>query len=852
MPKPTIGNRDEVFYEAVNNPLVGNTAVHYIYPPTDLYNHNGEVLEPYVSTPNDRIINVDIAFLKLKHFRDSTQDLSYNDGLFEKTNVSGAFFAVEPNDYYYLYNVSESTLTAPDLERGTNIPLIAESIKLPNNSTGATFENKSLEMETANVNRFDDIEVEGLNEGVKPNTMQATAIRLEKQNIEDVTYRCFDTDTITPTHRSSTTSRENITAAKSIADQAQSHFTGIDKDFLDENSSEFVNENTGVPFVDSSSQVSAVEIINVERDLDDFRYGDQEDDFPFIFTGASHYFTGSQVGDNTPVDFNVWGGDCFIGLHTFKVSDTAYSLTDGEKDIDNTGAIGSQSSQASKWGYYFRKDLAQSVDVSRPFPLKGTSQTITVLLESEINPQVEEKSPHNEFNYNSASAIDATNLPFPIADESGQIRSSFKYRFNLDYARANEYKVFFPYKTYEKNNNEFGARIPYSDQKIYNTDIEGFDRFRAFNFYDLDESHGSGTKLIEAGDRIFALQESALTYIPVQARSIQTAEGGNLAVRDAEIIGIPNKIDVLYGCQNPKTVKIDGNSFFYADTRRGEIMMFDGKSPKSISQNGMESWFNTEFAAHQTRILASTGSVSDLNAIYDNKSKEYMVFFRNQLHRSAVFNAEYGVWGATFPEEATVANTLGGVMVGGTFMLAGIEEDSNPNVVIGSLYTSSGTLNTWWGTKYTPKLKFLINPNPDWVKTYDAFTFISTRVIDPQSLVVIQSDGTSSTADLSGIVVNDTEGTFRIKSVRDADGKRSRGTYAEMEIDFKYPDWVTGRIYKVGDFVTESNLGYKCLVYHTAGTHATDLGLNYWVSSAEVQSGITSAITRYRPSHKPY
>lgn len=42
--------------------------------------------------------------------------------------------------------------------------------------------------------------------------------------------------------------------------------------------------------------------------------------------------------------------------------------------------------------------------------------------------------------------------------------------------------------------------------------------------------------------------------------------------------------------------------------------------------------------------------------------------------------------------------------------------------------------------------------------------------------------------------------------------------------------WVTDTAYGIGDFVTESNTIYRCLVAHTSGTFATDLAADYWVA----------------------
>jgi hypothetical protein len=415
-------------------------------------------------------------------------------------------------------------------------------------------------------------------------------------------------------------------------------------------------------------------------------------------------------------------------------------------------------------------------------------------MESEVNPEYLERPQHNGYNYNVASGISTSNLPLPVVDDAGQIRSKFKYYFNADYAQQNDYKIFSPWKSFEVNKTKFGARLPYSDQKIYNTDIEGFDRFRALNYYDLDESNGSMSNLLESGDNIYALQEHALSYIPVTAQVIESADGSSLSVRSGEIIGVPNKINTSYGSQDPATTKVDGGTIFFVDKTRGEVCMYAGEGVKLISRIGMEPFFSSALSGDP-----------ELSAWYDNKKKEYALYFRGS--DAAVFNAISGVWTSRLPETADVT-TYGGVRVGDTMMLLGAL--ASDNLWAGKMYDSSGASGSvgaayWWNTQFTPTIKFYVNVEPDIVKTFDGFTVVSDRTVDPQSFVVTKSDGTLSTANLSSAVVNDKEGTFRLKNLRDASNARSRGVYGELELDF----------------------------------------------ILTAQSGITSVLTKYRPSFKP-
>ncbi|KKN46956.1 hypothetical protein LCGC14_0667800 [marine sediment metagenome] len=635
----TVGQnqKDEIFYEINSNDLVGNESVHYIFPPLHIYNHGGQILEEYRPRPDDRIVNKDIAILKYDNYRDTTQTSkgfngvnTYTDGDFAFTNSAGAFYAIQADDYFNHHTGNDTTITVPTLDRGSANPKIAEAIQLPKSSTGGTFANRSMKMKTSNVNRFDDIEVTGLDEGEKPEGQQMVAIRLGEDSIEDVTYRLFDTATI------SSNVDVNITSANTIytqirAQAGRSAWAGIANGLVNEADNTFINATAA----ENSAYVSGVEIVNIERDLDDLRYGDDEDEMPFQFTGAMHVFTDTELdttggsgvegGSAVPISVNVYGGDSFIGLHTFKVSDSTYVLTDPDKEADNSGTPGTIINQVDKWGHYFDKlsnDAGlEGEDMSRPYPLRGASQTLTVLLESEINPNVVERSAHTGF-------TDA--LPVPRAEQPGQIRSKFDYRFNLDYARQNDTKIWLPFNTFEKVNTSFNSRVIYSDPKIYKSDIEGFDTFKVLNFYDLDETFGDISKLQLGSDSVYAFQEKGIQYIPILAESVELAEGGTLAVRSGEIIGTPIVVSSKYGTQHPKTVKSDGKVVFFADQLNKVVGVVSGRDVEFISRNNMR----THFRTHLNSVTL------DLYGIYDTRRNEYWLI--NREESATIFNLDSG------------------------------------------------------------------------------------------------------------------------------------------------------------------------------------------------------------------
>jgi hypothetical protein len=628
-----------------------------------------------------------------------------------------------------------------------------------------------MKMRTTSINRFNDIEVDGLDEGESPSGQNMIGIRLGEDSIEDPTYRCFDTPTV-PT--------PNVDVAIPNADAISSQVThflnfsargAIDSAAISEATNEFTTNSLD----NRTDAISAIEIINVERELDDLRYGDAEDELAFQFTGAGHVFTDAELttveaGGSLPIDnIAVYGGDCFVGLHTFKITDSTYVLTDPEKEADGSGTAGTPTSQTDKWGWYFDKeakaDKYKGEDVSRPYPLRGVSQTVTVLLESEINPCVAEKSPHTGY-------TDA--IPVPRAEQPGQIRSAFDYRYHLDYAQQNNYKVFFPFQTYEKNNTTFSSRIIYSDPKIYQSDIEGFDIFRALNFYDVDETVGDINKLQLGGDRLYALQDNGIHYIPVLASSVELADSGSLAVRTGAIISEPVVVSSLFGTKDPKSVATDGQGVFFMDRDSAMVGYVAGLKLENLSGRNN----NTRF-----RELVDAGIPRAFVGFFDSKRNEYWITSPSSSvnNPTTIFNMDLGVWTSKVYGDVSAA-IMGGDSSGGSLYLYGGLLDSIWNVH--KMYEGA----SWGGpfTSFRPHIHYRVNADADLSKVFDA---VAVNIsLEPNAMAIVTDDTLGNTKTTNGwATFNDLgQGTFKTKSLRaNSGGRRMRGLSAQFQLTFE-------------------------------------------------------------------
>src|SRR5690606_30680013 len=96
----------------------------------------------------------------------------------------------------------------------------------------------------------------------------------------------------------------------------------------------------------------------------------------------------SDITNNTSFDVDVWGGDSFVGLHYFKVNDSAFMITSGygySATPTETNSSEHNELMEEQYGRVF--DSLGSGHVLRTVPLKASEEIIGVYLESEVNPK---------------------------------------------------------------------------------------------------------------------------------------------------------------------------------------------------------------------------------------------------------------------------------------------------------------------------------------------------------------------------------------------------------------------------------------------------------------------------------
>jgi hypothetical protein len=621
---------------------------------------------------------------------------------------------------------------------------------LDNNASQVTFPRTIEGMVTNSFGEYSTLQADGLIEGTTGVNLRAM-VAVVNEGKPDVSWICADTNVGTWAN--------TIPAQLPVGHP----FDGIDylkgndigTNVLYDNVGFTLGNNGSFTFTATGSGTTpnkvntAIEIVNVVRGLDDTRYGDPEALHEIVSTGAVYIFNASELSKVQGkvllrIDIDVWGGDCYVSEHKFKVATNAYKILGLP---DETSAL-----IKARWGT--RSFRASTTEVKRPYPIENSTAIISLYLESEI---------FSKFVANKDTTLS---------------RAGFDYTYNAGLSKQNDLKAFVPYDTFEKVLTKFKSRILYSDTKIYQSDEEGFDRFPVGNFYDMDETYGGLTKIALSGEDVFGIQERGISYIPILRSVIQTADADALSVQSDQFIGKPLYINTFNGSEAIRTINTTPDSVIMFDLNNKQLIELKNKNYTLLSDVGVISLFNTEF---------DFDDVNDrnLHSYFDVNTGRYVLYNIEDKNRAYVFNRRFGVWETKI--DFNTNKPLGGVYGQNKAFTIG-EDKANP-YKISVFQENAGEYNEFYNELSEPFVKFITNPQPEIAKTYDNVRVYASRALQDVDIKVTPIGDSQDIQRLGmNLDVYPREGYYRIKVLRDDSGQRIRGDKAEYTIRWNEND----------------------------------------------------------------
>jgi len=557
-------------------------------------------------------------------------------------------------------------------------------------------------------------------------------------------------------------------------------------DLYDENYlyAELPNRNTGSSSVRDSIMFNSVltklasatdeiaataYIMNIEAGLGDDRYGSADQPQSYIATGFEIPITStSQI-----VNAEVYGGDCFVTKQVFKVNNTA---------ARPVKFVGPDSSGFSTLDYDLNAGGTDVYGVTGEYKTGSNFDDVEILemfIESEVNGA-----------YSSETGV----YPETKSTAIEQFNADFLFPYHPNYSQENNVKS---YVSADRSNpfvDHFPARVAWSDQKVYNSNIEGFDRFRTLSVKDLEEQYGGITKLIKTSDsELWAIQDKAVRWLPVGKEVVSLDGGQSLGTVGSELV-IGNTIKYLSttsGSQHIRTVVSNGDLVFYVDSGKREVNAFASMGKiETISRLGNYTLFKD--------LLTRDKPIPEhiLMGAYDFNKREYHLIYNEWKDGGGVNKITRGGVNISFNDKNTSWKTK---------FNTGLNELKNlvySNQELYAISTTNGAqagqldLKAW--SMYTNEQRGLIfdvyirstftiiaNAEPGSDKVYDVIILDAKDRVDSID-VSIEDENTQTPVQIASNIdafKKSREGNFFVNSIRnDANKSRLRGQSAIEKI----------------------------------------------------------------------
>lgn len=731
----------------------------FVYDPSHI---NG--VQSYQPQNGDRVRVVDFAFTRLDFNVSSTSPVTPTASSghpfdYRDTSIHGTFYANRKNDYNSISN-PDTGRRYPSTITGLNTLVeygVVDYKSLSNFGEGTT-------MGGAFVGKYENLETTGISFSPPPNNMRAGVILTDAAINHDYTYfgNVIIPNSIFPGFLPGGNMVPSATTATSLP----------------------VTSRSG--FIENNSYCQVIGIVDIENNLGGDRYGAVDTIHDLEFTGAYHVFTDQQaqqvfVGQSTPIQFNIWGGDTWVSTHNFKITDGHYTLTNSNKQSQFISNEDNSTQAVARWGKFFYNNPGSTgASLCLPVAVKNVSTVLSVVLESEVHGYITAPQPYT-------SEVPGTGALTSLTES--QYRIPFTDRYHRGYLQNSDQKILIPHNPNETPTFRFKSRIHFSDQKVFNTDIQGFDVFPVLNFVDCEETYGAVTVLGLASDNLYALQEGGVVMLPVDSATLSTTDAQTISVRTGTV-DIPMYLSRLNGCQHPLAAQILSDRIIFPDVKAGMVFTLTGQQLEPISDKG---------AITRIKQLTNNYNLSreNLKSGYNLSKRQYYMFNDSFC---LVWDDRLSVWQDRL--EMSTGNCRLYALVDHGPVFYGIGRTNTNNLVVSSMYT--GAVNTFFGTAVVPRVTFTVNPEYNENKTFDVLIAYSTDPLLSASISGERETGATGFV-VSGMNfdVDRRDGYYIIPVLRDSNGARIRSTRADVTLT-----WPTTKV-SLSQFITKYRISKR-------------------------------------------
>lgn len=371
-------------------------------------------------------------------------------------------------------------------------------------------------------------------------------------------------------------------------------------------------------------------IFNIQKGLGDDRYGSIGSGGEWITTGAAKVIS----SPDEEIEFEVFGGDCFINLHSFKIHETTPKPIAYKPYVDflgdQTNADGLSANEIAA-GVVSAFTQLPTLYLSKTGAYRRNIEVIDVWLESTVNADM--------------AAIKGR---YPIERDKlmNNFNDDWEYYYHPQYSAENDVKIYVGREDLCQGDERYPHGIAHSDIRVRGgqnnpfVDLYGFDKYRVNNFKLYDAKYGEIQHLLSLGDRaLYIFQDRAIAYQSLGVELLRNADGVITATGTGEVFGrdtFYNPAEV--GTQHKNSVVVYNNTIYGTDVLKRKVYMF-GSRFSSFDYIGDK---------HNDSFFESFLPGANLVAHIDEHFERYILTNNNQDINSIAWNMKAQYWETKF------------------------------------------------------------------------------------------------------------------------------------------------------------------------------------------------------------
>lgn len=284
----------------------------------------------------------------------------------------------------------------------------------------------------------------------------------------------------------------------------------------------------------------------------------------------------------------------------------------------------------------------------------------------------------------------------------GYTQTDDAYAYNTAYSSTPNIQTWYPNLTTEGSTNNYDTRVHFSERKINNEKIDNWLQCKAMNFKDVDSRYGQITSMKLFNDKLIFWQEHATGVLSVNERIlINDINDTQLQLGTGGVLERYDYLSTVYGMKKNQHVRANSNgALYWWDGNNKEILQYSQAIIPLSTTKYIKNYINK-------------GEESTLPTIlYDPKYKEVVCNVVND--ESVVYSEQVDAFTSVYDENVQFwCNVLGDIY-------EAVRE--NDHIYKRDESQDQDTVNVF-GSIVTPSIKYVVNKDPQYVKTFDIQTF---------------------------------------------------------------------------------------------------------------------------------